>query len=627
MVTNLTLAVPLLFGMPEVSPSQYRQYSRQGAAANSLLYNSSVQRSHSVSARRLILFIPFLLAMAGCHSATSYLEKGNDLFARGQFADATLNYHKAIQKDADLGDAYYRAGLSEMKQNKAAEALQDLQQAVRLLPTSQPAKMELTNLLLGAYIGDPQRPKFLYDLLLKFSSEWLAKDANSMPGLRIKGYVAMLEQRPEEAVEVFRRAHQLYPHDEKTVDGLMDALFRANQPAEAERVGQEFLATDPKASDIYDALYRIYAAGRRADDAEKILTRKVNADPGQNAYLLQLATFYAGTHKRQEMEQTIQKFLSNPGSDAYVHLEAGDFYASVGDRPSALREYRAGNTNAKDRLLYQNRIARILLIQGNRKEGLQVLNQTVAQFPDDPESRALHAALLVGEPGAGKSGDAIQELRALVDKDPKENFLKFLLARALAESNNLAEARSRLLEIVKARPQFLDAHILLADIAFKRGDALEAIQQAEAALEIDPQNLRARMLRGSALLRQGNIEEANSVLGSLARQVPESVDVQLQLAYVTLNQRKYGEAESAFNKILEKHPGDPRVLAGLVDTELVQNRPEKAYARLEAELSRSHGSPGIRYLMATTALRSGKYNDAIENLRTLAPNCRIPRTR
>ncbi len=567
----------------------------------------------------LPLLLVLAVVLAGCRDAGSYLEKGNVQFERGQFADASLNYRKAIQKNPNLGEAYYRVGLADMRQNQAAAALQDLQQAVRLMPDNPAPKMELTTLMLGAYIGDPKRPKFLYDLLQKYSGEWLSKDPSSMPGLRIKGYIAILEQRPEEAVTVFQRAHQLYPRDEKIVDGLMDALFRANQPAEAERVGLEFLATNRSAADIYDALYRIYIAGHRLPEAENILKRKVNDNPKENAYLLQLAGLYAGSHRKPELDQAMQRFLSNSGKDGSVHLEAGDFYASIGDLETALGQYRIGSgSSGKDKLVYQNRIARILLLQKKRQEGLSVLNQTIAQYPDDPEARALRAALLVGEPGSGSPGQGIDELRALLQKNPNDLSLKFLLARGLAESQNLAEARMRLLEIIKLRPQFLDARILLADIAFKQHDMVETIQQSEAALEIDPENLRARMLRGSALLKQGNVDQAAAVLGSLSRQLPDSVDVRLQLAYVSLNRRNYAEAEAAFNKILETHPTEWRAVSGLVDTDLAQNRPEKAYARLEAELSRTHGAAAIRYLLATTALRNGKYNLAIENFRALA---------
>jgi tetratricopeptide (TPR) repeat protein len=569
--------------------------------------------------RVALIVLASILLLAGCRSAGSYLEKGNTLFARGQFEEASLDYRKALQKDPTFGEAYYRAALAELKLNKVAAALQDFEQAVRLMPDNQAARTDLTNLLLGAYVGDAKHPKFLYDLLVKFSGEWLKRDPNSIQGLRIQGYLAMLERRPEEAVEVFRRAYKSNPRDEKLVDGLMDALFLANQPAEAEKVGLDFLATNRTGADIYDALFRMYVAAHRTDDAEKILKRKVDANPKENSYVLQLAAFYAGSHKKSEMDHALGMFLSNAGADSRVHAEAGDFYQSIGDLADALSQYRAGSSaNNKDKALYQNRIARVLLLQKNQKEALQVLNQTLAEHPDDAEARALRATLLVGQPGAGQPGQGIQELRALLEKNPNDVFLKFLLSRALAESGDWAEARMRSREIVKLRPQFLDAHLLLADIAFQQHDMLETIQQAEAALEVDPENLRARMLRGSALRRQGNLDQAEAALSSLARQVPESMDVRLELAYVSLNRRSYAQAEAAFNKILATKPTEWRAVAGLVDTDLAQNHPEQAFARLDSELTRSHGSPAVRYLLASTALQSGKYNLAIENFRDLA---------
>lgn len=566
----------------------------------------------------VIIVLPWMLGLAGCRSAYNFFEKGNSAYAQGKFEEATLDYHAAIQKDPTFGDAYYRAGLSELKQNKAAQALEDLESAVRLLPASDAAKTELTNLMLGAYVGDPKRPKFLYDQLVKYSKEWLKRDPNSMQGLRIQGYLAMLEQRPEEAADLLRHAHAAHPHDEKIVDGLMDALFRSNRSDEAEKVGLDFLSTDPGASDVYDALYRIYALAHRTQDAENILKRKVGANPKERADLLELASFYAGAHRTQDMDQTMRSFLSGHTNDATTRVQAGDFYASIGALDQALQQYRAGaDLGKKDQLVCDNRIARVLLLQNKRKEGLEVLNKTLTQFPDDQEASALRGALLLETPGA-KPGQGVDELRALLEKKPNDVFLKFLLARALAESQDFAEARTRLQEVVKLRPEFLDAHILLADVAYKQDDAEETLQQSEAALNIDPQNLRARMLRGSALLAQGNLNQAGAVFGSLAQQVPQSVDVKLKLAEISLRRRDYAGAEAALNKILQEHPHEVRAVQGLVDVDMAQNRPEKALERLDAELTRSHGAPAIRQLTAQTALRVGKYDLAIENLRALA---------
>src|ERR1700733_6717577 len=234
---------------------------------------------------------PSLLLLAGCRSANNLLERGNAAFHRGQFEEASLNYRKAVQKDANFGEAYHQAAQAELKLNKAAEALQDLREAVRLMPDNQAAREDLTNLMLGAYIGDPAHPKFLYDLLVQSSTAWLQGDPNSIQALRVHGYLAMLERSPEEAVEVSRRAHQAHPRDEKVADGLMDALFRANQPSEAEKVGLDFLATDSAATDIYDALFRMYVAAHRVPDVDNILTRKVDPNPRQISNILHVAGF------------------------------------------------------------------------------------------------------------------------------------------------------------------------------------------------------------------------------------------------------------------------------------------------------------------------------------------------
>ena len=69
---------------------------------------------------------------------------------------------------------------------------------------------------------------------------------------------------------------------------------------------------------------------------------------------------------------------------------------------------------------------------------------------------------------------------------------------------------------------------------------------------------------------------------------------------------------------MDGNPKEWRAIAGLVDANLAQNRPDQALSILEEELQRSHGAAPVRYMMATTALKTGRYNMAIENLRQLA---------
>ena len=560
-----------------------------------------------------------ILFLAGCRSARSYLEKGNAAFDRGNFEEASLHYRNAIHKDPKLGEAYYKAALAELKQNKAAEALQDLRQAVRLMPGDQGVKAELADLLLGSFLGNPKRPKFLYDLLVKYSQKWLRHDPNSIQGLRIQGYIAMLERRPEEAVERFRRAYELNPRDQKMTLSLMNALIRDNQPAEAERIGLAFIANDRTAAEVYDELYRLYTSTNRSADAANILNRKVTGNPQKGEYILQLASFYSLAHNKPEMEKAMQLFLANPGGDPKVHLKAGDFYAATGDWAAALDQYTVGMAGeVQDKTDYEDRIARVLLLEDKKPEALRILSEVLDRKPDDKEALALRAGLFLASGGSEKTREALQQFQALVEKNPDNTFLRFALSKALLESGNPGGARTELQQLVQKNPGFLDAQVSLADILNRMGSFAEAVEHAEAAVEIDPRNYRAQMLLGTSLMQAGELDRASTVLGNLSRQVPDSVDVRIQIARLDIQKKSFADAEAVYNKILKSNPGEVRAIAGLVDIDLAQKHPEQALARLHQELNRSHGSSPILFLTAVTAVRCGKFGEAIDDLQRLA---------
>jgi tetratricopeptide (TPR) repeat protein len=573
----------------------------------------------SFSGRLAAILLPLLLLLAGCRSAHSYFERGDAAFDRGKFEEASINYRNATQKDPSLGEAYYKSALAELKLRKAAEALQDLQQAVQLMPENEAAKTELTDLLLGSFLGNPKRPKFLYDLLVKFSGEWLGRDPNSIQGLRIRGYLAMLERRPEEAVERFRRAYELNRRDQKIALSLMNALARDNQTEAAAKVGLEFIATDPTAADAYDALYRLYMSANRAPDAGNVLVRKVNANPQQGEYILQLASFYSLAHNKPEADKTMQRYLANAGGDPKVHLKAGDFYVATADWVAALQQYNAGMAGQpQNKMEYQDRIARVLLMQDKRPEALNILNEVLAKKPDDKDALALRAGLMLDGGGSDKSREALQQFQALVDKNPENIFLRFTLSKALLETGNLAGARTQLEQIVQRSPSFLDAQISLADVAFRLGGFAEAVEHAEDAVEIDPRNTRAEMLLGNSLQRSGDLERAANVFRDLSIQLPDSVDLRLQLGQIDIQKKSLSDAETVFEKILKSNPGEVRALAGLVDIDFAQKHPERALAMLHQELVRSHASPQVLYLAAVTAVRSGRFDEAIDDLQQLA---------
>src|ERR1022692_502126 len=90
----------------------------------------------AVNCRPIAVSILCLL-VAGCgRNASDYVNRGAKQYAAGRYADATIDYRKALQQDAKSGAAYYGLGRSLLKQEKAPDAFDAVRQAVALAPTS-----------------------------------------------------------------------------------------------------------------------------------------------------------------------------------------------------------------------------------------------------------------------------------------------------------------------------------------------------------------------------------------------------------------------------------------------------------------------------------------------------------
>src|SRR5579872_6842372 len=186
-----------------------------GAAGSALCPRqySDMLRTASMKASIGVLFVVVCIApFSGCRtSKQSYVSKGNKLFDGGKFADAALNYRSAIQKDPNYGEAYYRLGRAEIKEQKVKEAFAALVRAHQLLPNSVPVQQELGALSLEIYVISPSRPQRLYDIVKQTSDELLKKNPQSYEGLREKAFLAQTDGKQDEAIAFFRKVLDVKP--------------------------------------------------------------------------------------------------------------------------------------------------------------------------------------------------------------------------------------------------------------------------------------------------------------------------------------------------------------------------------------------------------------------------------
>jgi tetratricopeptide (TPR) repeat protein len=575
--------------------------------------------------RNVSAFIALLVCLecACSKSPQTYIDRGNQFFDNGKYADAELQYRKSIARDAKFAEGYYRLGLTELELQQPGLALVDLQRAVSLNPSSDVYRIQLANLSLVAYQANPSNQQ-LYDLVAQEADRLLKRNPNSFDGLRLRGDILMIDRKPGEALAYFQRANALQPFDPNVVLPMVQVLFNLHRVPEAESVATESLSKRKDLAPMYDLLLAYYAAANRPADAERLLRMKVSNRPKDPRAWLQLAAFYGDSRREQEMAETLQVVLKDHANFPQGPGMVGDFYAGAGRWDDALREYRAGlHADPKYSHLYETKIANALIATGKRNEAVSRLGEILKAFPNDSDARLRRAMLLSPGTQSKELDLAIADLKALIDQRPNDEIARYNLGIAYRAKGDLPSAQAELRKSIGLRKDYLAPYFVLAEVALKNRDYSETERLAGEILAMDTENINAKILRAAALAGTKAYEPARSELNALLREQPDSRDVNLQIAALDLAEKKYQDAEARYRRLYQSGSADLRPFEGLLQLYLDQRQPQKAEALLDGEIHKVPDSRPVHLLLASTAIQEGKLDVArqqYEWVRSADPN-------
>ena len=566
----------------------------------------------------LLLCVPIVVvALTGCtRSAEEYVERGNALFEEGQYAEAELNYRKALQKQPDLGEAHYRLALSCLEDGRDREAYDALRQGVASSPDFAPAKVELARMMLDAYRSDPSRPEAIYAELQRLATDLIASDAR-VKGLNIKGKLALIDQRPEEAIDAFRQAAAADPTDPDVVHGLVQALWMAGRADEAEEGALELIEQDQAYGQIYDALYAIYQSSGRGDQAKQVFERKIANNPGVAAYRLQLAAHFINQDDESAMEAALEPLRKDPTTFPQGRLEIGELYMRLGRWDAAIDEFRAAEAIDSARLGSRKRLIQALVGAGKADEALRAAEEGAQEFPDDSEIRLVRASLWLDQQDAQQVAKAIEELKAIQEEQQRNPRYWIVLAEAYQRGGDFDQAKAAYNRALQAQPNSETALLGLAELSLKAGQARAAVDYAAKAIEVNSDNPRAALAHATALLASGRPSEARQELTRLTNRYPDVAQARLQLGRALLAEGDASQAQAVFRQLYRPGQADLGPLDGLARSLVAAGRADRAIELLTTELNQNPNPHEVRRLLATIAIRAGRSDVAISQLQSL----------
>ncbi len=533
-------------------------------------------------------------------------------------------YRRALQKNMRDAQAHYRLGLVELHDGMVDEARRSFLRATDLDPKNSAAFAKLGDIDLAIYLSDRTQYKSFLTDLQDVDKKLLANDSKSYDGLRLAGFIALSKNDVAGGIAKFKEANAVKPNQPELVYALVRALYADKQPEEAERTAKDLIAKHKDYGPIYDQLYMVYATTNRPADAEEILKEKAANNPKASQPLVELAFHYFLTKRPAEMNATLAKLTSNPGTFPQGHLLAGDFLLRTGDAGRAVQEYQQGEkADAKNKPTYQKREVEALSRQGKSGEASQIVAQLLRENPKDPEAVAMHASMMIQSKDPKEVQKAIDELQPLIASTPSSQrgalqLLHYNLARAYmakGDSTSQEQARLQLQETLKLNPQFIPAKMALAEVLLARGDNPKAVQTADEIIAREPNSLPAHLIRTRGLMSMGETDRSRQELSAILAANPKSSDARYQLAILDFSQRKFKEAEGNFD-ILDK-AGDARGFLGLVNTRSALGDYDGAIQMVQAQLAQKPDRLDYRRLLAETEVRAKKYDSAISEYQSL----------
>ncbi|MGD8617702.1 MAG: PEP-CTERM system TPR-repeat protein PrsT [Gammaproteobacteria bacterium] len=462
-----------------------------------------------------------------------------------------------------------------------------------------------------------------------FIEQALASEPDNSDAWTLKGELLRQTGQQQEALAAFQKAVAAEPDNAAARVGLATVLLALGKTDQADAEIDGLLKTYPG---LYLANYL------------KALVRYQQQQPGPAQESVQLALkqapghlpshLLAGTIAYQQgdlnqAEQQLRIYLGGvPGNTQASKLLAATLL-KLKQADKAIAVLEPGVSAASQDAQYLSLLGSAYLSQGNTARGMEYLEQAAAIAPD---VAGIRAQLAIGELAQGDVEQGISELQSAVDLGQGLVQADVLLVivylkqkdfdQALAAADALAKkmsdspvplnlkgaallgkedrqgARQAFEAALQLQPEFVPAHLNLAQLELMEGNTAAAEGRYRKALSYDAGNLKALLSLAALSSRDGQVEKTAQWLKQAYEQHPEAIQPGLLLVQHYLQQGETTRALDLAGAVAVAHPRDPSVLRVLAQVQLKAGKGKDALDTLRTLVEVEPDSPEVRYLLA-----------------------------
>ena len=370
-------------------------------------------------------------------------------------------------------------------------------------------------------------------------------------------------KRSAKALDYFRQAVVLEPHNATYLETLAQAYVGAEKYVEAAEVLEQLYAQDKSRQDLLETLYRLYVQQKEFAKAVDVLERIEAVDGKSERLSVSKSQLYLQMEDKQsavrEMEQLAEQ---HPSDMTYQTLYANTLM--MNDREDEAHDLLVHVLQQEpDNARAQLSLRTYYLTQDDQERADSLtrcilLNRNAEQ---DEKVYLLRQEIAASERSGGDSTRILSlfhEMMAQPDPDPE-------LAEFCAAYMNLKkmprDSVSRMLEFVlQLAPDNASARLQLVQYAWESNDDERVIELCRAARQYNPDEMAFYYYQGMAFYRQDNNDRAleafrNGISVITAESSPDIVSSFYEVMGDLLHQKGLErEAYAAYDSCLQWKP-------------------------------------------------------------------------
>ena len=583
-----------------------------------------------------------VVALTSCGGAEDrkikYLEKGKAYLAEKNYEKAKIEIKNVLQIDPKYAEAYYLMGRLNDKERAFGKAISNYKKALELNPDHVEAKVKLAVIYVIAGTED------YISKAKKLLGEVKVLDPNNSEAAFVAGTILYKTGKEKEAISQMSSVLKSDRHLIGGISLLSNIYIAKSRESEAVELLKKGVNDNPNESYLLISLAKIQAKNGDLDSAEKNLKKAIEIEPEKFSLKVVLSKFYASTDQLDKAQSILRQGIEQEPDDAERYLILAQLLAVRVSPESAENELLSAIKNKPDLFelkfalvkLYRqfgkneevkeilnniieekifdvngvkarNQLAEIAMEEGNITQAITYLDEVLAEYPNENDSIFMSSKIALSKNDAIT---AINGLRTVVKKNPKNANASLLLAQAYEMNNETLLAETELKRAIEINPVEDDVHINYARYLASKGRVDEAMVVVDRALAYFKDSFGLMELKLKVVASQGNESEVLALLDRMEQADETKADVNLTRGQYYLSKKDIKNALEQFEKAYLKSRNKYKTLELIVKAHLFNKNPEKALLRLKTLYANKAESGIAHHLSAKIYLSQKKLVEA-----------------